>query len=402
MLIRQLIALLVTAAAANAQDSVRVVATWTGSPDAVEYAWQAGSDNYGWSLLGTTAETNAEFRRGRPTPASPADSAWFCVAARDTVGNQSANACAAFVVLAMEAPQDTTPPPIPGDLEVDVIYDEPPDTTPEPPPPAGDAWAEWTFDHYSNTAEWEADCDYFGLSYVGYGGVDNNEGPCYEDQNLYNTWGSPSHGRAELATDPNPAIGTSKAIRYDYVDQACTTTQRTRPMRLPADVEELWIELWVKFTANTTSCNSACPPCDHKLIFLHNTDFDARWALHFMTWTILGELAGPSGQLQEIQFEPASSDYYDDEWHELRWHVRYSTTATSNDGVFELWIDGQEIPVKAEPDFDVLPGTTGWNTIQGKQLRWVYWSGNKDKGRDSGTESQSLSRVRVWNTDPGW
>jgi hypothetical protein len=88
---------------------------------------------------------------------------------------------------------------------------------------------------------------------------------------------------------------------------------------------------------------------------------------------------------------PAS--VWDGQWHVYRAHAKISTTTTSNDGLWRVWVDG----VLYENDSNASYGTLSWQEL---------WAGGNNNIGPAGSAGQVISmwwgRIRVWNSDPGW
>lgn len=194
--------------------------------------------------------------------------------------------------------------------------------------------------------------------------------------------------------------GLTRSMRYDWVDQGTGSVSIGRGVMLPEPRTELWVELAIKWSSNFTTCNPADPPCDHKTFFLQVwPDLNGRWEVHFGGGGAAGPTAwitmnGPKGDKEAADFGStgrAANDYFDDQWHVVRLHVRHSTDVNSRNGLMELWVDGE-----------LLKKVTNFSTNDGTQVRAILLGRNKDKGLDSGTESMWIGGVKAWDFDPGW
>jgi len=215
--------------------------------------------------------------------------------------------------------------------------------------------------------------------------------------------------------------GLSRSMRYDWVDQGASTRSIGRGVLLPEPVDEVWVELALRWSENFTTCHPENPPCDHKTFFLQVTpDLNYRWSVHFGGGA--GEagpetnitIAAPRGkvigfpdavawQMYTIPYPrpyTGANQYFDGAWHIVRLHVKHSTDVDTYNARIQLWVDG-----RLTYDTDVLQseyGAPAFSTATGTKVRAILLGRNKDKGLDSGTESMWIGRVRAWRDDPGW
>jgi hypothetical protein len=220
------------------------------------------------------------------------------------------------------------------------------------------------------------------------------------------------------------AGGLSRSMRYDWVDQGTKTVSIGRGIELPERVRELWAEVVIRWSPNFTSCNPKEPPCDHKTMFYQVTpDGNYRWSVH------VGGGAGEAGPETNVTiFSPSghvegtdrnngwglpsvvrshrsiemvnANQYYDGDWHVMRFHAKHSTDSKTHDGRMRLWMDGELLYDTEEMRRE--HGAPGFATDDDTKIRAILLGRNKDKGLDQGTESMWIGRVRAYKTDPGW
>lgn len=265
------------------------------------------------------------------------------------------------------------------------------DVTCENTGPAPDPAKTVTFEQYGSTDDLRQDCAVFQ--------------DCLEDLGL----AGPQGGIYLDEGVGYSAAGLTKSMRYDWVDQGCTSISRGRGVALPSDREEVWFELVVRWSTNFTSDNPDCPPADWKSYFGQVVpDGSGRFQLK---WTRDVRMAAPRGDVDptsvsvlgnavnntssdpvkaRVRFGLNPADYFDEQWHVIRVHWKAASTAGSDDGMMELWVDG--VYMGGLADFET-------NDVS---LRALLLGRNKDKGVDSGVESYWLGRLRIWNQDPGW
>ncbi len=238
-----------------------------------------------------------------------------------------------------------------------------------------------------------ATAPWFEQNFEVYGSTDELRGDCARWFNC-----SEDLGKDGIFLDGDVAYtegGLTRSMRYEWVNQGCSSVNRGRGLQLPEPTRELWVEIVVRWSENYTAANAACPPPAHKLIFGQvEPDGNFRWALLWHATggnQVLESPRNPEGEsIQEVTGEP-SARYHDGAWHILRMQWRHSSDEATRDAVFRFWIDRQ-----------LIHTMDGFATKKGLATRAVLIGRNKDKGQDSGVESLWIGRIRVWNTDPGW
>jgi hypothetical protein len=198
--------------------------------------------------------------------------------------------------------------------------------------------------------------------------------------------------------------GLTRSMRYDWTDQGTKSISIGRGIRLAEPVDELWAEVVIRFSSNFTTCNPAELPCDHKTFFLQVTpDGNGRWEAKFGACGSGGPRApihvgSPKGhdfKRDQPELERCMVDafqYFDERWHVVRIHAKHSTDVETPDAELDFWVDGQ-----------LLGSYRGeFSTNTGTKINGILLGRNKDKGRDEGTESMWIGRVRAWRVDPSW
>ena len=202
------------------------------------------------------------------------------------------------------------------------------------------------------------------------------------------------------ATDGAPG-GSGKSMKYTFPDRTgdpniCHDLTIGRNIALPAQVQEVWVEVWAKFSSNfstgpVSGCSGISTPA-YKFIF-GRVDVSSRFQV------ILGGYGGTNGHLNfgypdhedanDTDFlTPPTSAYFDGNWHRWRLHLKVSAGGTNN-GIAILYLD--DTLVKAFTNVTIARQfiygiALGRNINQGPiQVQTVKWGS-----------------VRAWNTSPGW
>jgi hypothetical protein len=188
-------------------------------------------------------------------------------------------------------------------------------------------------------------------------------------------------------------------MRYDYNAPGCGSQTVGRNLVLPSQVKELWIEVYLKWSANFNTYNfpGGCPtPPAHKLLFARvGPGLYGRWELEWGNQgppqaVYYGFPSGGGGVQDQFGFDGAPS-YWTNTWYRVRLHLKHSRTAATNDGAFQLWVGNTLMINRTDVSVDVDSYIYG-----------IALGRNLDQGIDSGTMSLWWGRVRLWNTDPGW
>ena len=238
------------------------------------------------------------------------------------------------------------------------------------------------FEKYATTSELIEDCATF---------------LCYED--------SDDGENRSMTLDASVGYGLlTRSMRYDYMHggDGCNSITNTRSVGFPRS-EEVWIEVAVRWSANFTTTNYACPPNDHKLIFGGTTQGNTyRWQLkvgadsgpdHTVSVRAAGRNTAENDERRVSGIR--ASDLWDGEWHIVRLHWKHSSPAnTGANGAQELWIDGE-----------LLYSETGITnrTDSGAQdyINGIALGRNKDDGPGGVLMSLWWGYAKVWTQDPG-
>lgn len=219
--------------------------------------------------------------------------------------------------------------------------------------------------------------------------------------------------------------GGSKSMRYDFVDQGNTAISIGRNMLIPdgEPTREIWVEAYVRWSANFFAETDPDHGIAHKLIFgnIQAPATDPPWETSegcpVSRWSLLfpiGGSANPSSarpgagtpireaskdgdcshrgdewpDSNQTQYASATvGDYFDGQWHQIRLHWRHDP------GLYELWIDGVK----------VYETTVDWDVHSEAEITNLGLGRNKDMGNlDGSTESLWWGKVTIWTGSSGW
>jgi hypothetical protein len=209
-------------------------------------------------------------------------------------------------------------------------------------------------------------------------------------------------GTGQIALDPTTGYGTStQSMRYTFPDRTTDSTRCGdypigRNINLPSVVKEVWVEVYVKFSANFQTLAPGAWGCtsnaEYKFIF-GRTDGGSRFNLNAGTygnaWTfgIPFDEQGAGGTPPNVV---AGADrVWDGQWHQYRLYFKVSSASGVSDGAARFYLDGTLIKSYANVainDTDIYGVALGRNMNQGPaQPSYVWWG-----------------RIRIWNQNAGW
>jgi hypothetical protein len=196
-----------------------------------------------------------------------------------------------------------------------------------------------------------------------------------------------------------PQLGLTQSMRYDYIAPGCSSQTVGRNLVLPTQVTEVWIEVYLKWSANFDTYKSpggcATPPA-HKLLFGRvGPGLFGRWEVEWGNQgppqaVYYGYPSAGGGIQDQFGFNGASS-YWNNTWYQVRIHFRNSTSTSATDGAFQVWVDGL-----------LKTNRTGIRIDVNSFIYGIALGRNLDQGIGSGTMSLWWGRIRLWNTNPGW
>jgi hypothetical protein len=239
-----------------------------------------------------------------------------------------------------------------------------------------------TFDNYTSTAELRNDCTTFN---------------CVEQDDI---------NSVDLDATMVPPGGT-KSMRYHYLHggNGCNSITIRRSIKFPTVQQEAWAEFRIRFSTNFSTANSSCAPNDHKLIFGDTrADQSGRWAFYVgadspPTHTIMVQRPSPDprgGFYPNRRNAPfAETLWQSGTWHTVRLHLKHSTTATSADGAFEVWLDG--LLIHREINFNTDDARGGTDRLMG-----FSFAHNKDDGPPGVDMYLWWGPITIYTVNPGW
>jgi uncharacterized protein YjdB len=206
-------------------------------------------------------------------------------------------------------------------------------------------------------------------------------------------------GTGQLSLDKTagvPQLGTTQSMRYDYISPGCSTQTVGRNLVLPTDVQEIWIEVYLKWSSNFSTYAGGCstPPA-HKLLFGRVSGLNGRWEIEWgnqgppqsIYW---GYPSSGGGVQDQFGFDNAPA-YWNNTWYRVRFHFKHSSSTSSSDGAFQMWVDNQ-----------LMVSRTNININVSASIYGIALGRNLDQGINSGTMSLWWGRVQLWNVYPGW
>lgn len=227
-------------------------------------------------------------------------------------------------------------------------------------------WYELTYEAYANTAAFLADLTTFTNEDVGTANM-------------------------ELVTDAPAGLGLTKSWRARYDATPGNVSQTIgRNINLPSAVSEVWVEVYLKWSANFDTHNAGSEPAAHKVLF-GRYNGTGRWEFD------VGQQQGDQVSIgypdvQDIMIATLNTytDIWLGTWQRWRFHWKVGT-GSGLTGRSRLW-QGNTLWR------DLSLNVTNVNTIYGIAL------GRNQDDRNVSNIPMYLywNRLRVWNTDPGW
>lgn len=199
-------------------------------------------------------------------------------------------------------------------------------------------------------------------------------------------------GARHITLDPTDGVsGLGQSMRYTFPDRSqarnlCRDFTIGRNIRLPEEVQELWVEVWAKFSHGFSTKVPQCAGrsnAGYKFVHLRVRPSRSRFNLNvgnFMTQTTWGY---PDRE-QAFQGSPKPSEYFDGKWHRWRLHVRVGrnglATAYFDDRLIHAFVG---VPIDRSSIYGIALGR---NINQGPVR----------------PQSVNWGLIKVWRQDPGW
>lgn len=402
--------------------SVTYDATWSASDGADAYSWKAGSNTGAWTRNGTVQTTSATFSAPRSTNS---DSSYFCVAAENEAG-VSDNQCTGFVVPQKSssgaiASVEVTPSSAQVNVGKSVLFSATARDSSGEVVPASFTWSSLNTPVASvdgsgrvtgqaeGTARITATADGVpDTATVEVVASGSDVAPFLVED--FSTYSSTS----DMLSDPRgiyvgssdiredlivldtaegvPELGTSQSMRYDFEPGVGTIS---RALDLDG-LNELWIEVWVKFSSNFKTDWGGSGNPDYKWIFVNTVT--SRFDTKTGTFGTNYRIAGPRNA--NVDDSGTSSQEWDGEWHRYRVHYKHASATGANDGTVEAWIanepGGRNLWIGSVGDVDTNIGEDGVGLMQMFHL-----------GRNMNQPPTELvniwwGKISLWDQDPGW
>ncbi|MFN0178718.1 MAG: beta strand repeat-containing protein [Gemmatimonadales bacterium] len=199
-----------------------------------------------------------------------------------------------------------------------------------------------------------------------------------------------------IKLDPSGAPVGGQSMRYDIPAKSlsdpnlCHDRTIGRNVKFPNNAQEIWVEVYVKFSANfqTMVPNGVCGSTGtgYKFIFGRYTT-GSRFDLIVGPGSGMGYTFGYPGNEQwvsQVRSRLTTPDFFDGLWHVWRLHFKSGPT-----GRAAFSFDGRLIQ------------DTGPVSMPGGSIYGLALARNLNQGPLQNQEV-NWGRLRVWNTDPGW
>ena len=253
------------------------------------------------------------------------------------------------------------------------------------------------------------------------------------DTATFNGFNDESTDLMDLVVSPVVLPGRTKSMRYHYnhgIGGASTTITISRDIWMippfnndfTSSVQEMWQSFKILYSTNFFGFDGVgVGPvvCDHKLAFgliISGDGEGGRWGSYIGSggspgpydvnverpFTATGTgLGGNPPNFGSPPAPRAATVWASNVWWEWRWHLKHSTTATSADGQFDVWLGpvGGSIPkIHHEDSFNTA------SVGVASRVRGLSLGRNKDGGPNDGRDMYlHWGEVNAWWTkNPGW
>lgn len=210
----------------------------------------------------------------------------------------------------------------------------------------------------------------------------------------------PGQIELDLATG---AGGTGGSMRYDFPDRSnsdsrCGDYSIGRNFTFPAELQEVWVEVKVRFSREWDTVAPSSWDCgsnpDYKILGgrVRNWDGSTNAANRF--GLLNGNGYNRSWEWDDPDYDhtwkaPGGDAIWDGEWHTIRLWMRTSSAPDVADAGSAVWVDGA-----------LLSREVG-NVVNRRGIYGLYLGRNLNQG-PAGPQSIWWDDIRVWAAEPAW
>jgi hypothetical protein len=250
------------------------------------------------------------------------------------------------------------------------------------------------------------------------------------------SWRSNPHGwmigvpptwfnQGKIALDGQELYNGHPTLRYDWPGPAeagwggCSTDKAIVADYLAPATREVWIEVAHKFRSDFNNLGPGCGPSAYKFLLMWRPNGDRYDVINgvYGTWRSSAPQNPPYPMLPETTgsyctgydsncrwgYGPNQSQYlpnipgnqWDGQWHLYRVHIRISSSATTPDGVYEVWVDGRQVLGRYGMANAKADGT--WTG----RLNEIFLGSNSNSGTYAPTKTW-WGHLKIWTSNPGW
>lgn len=234
------------------------------------------------------------------------------------------------------------------------------------------------------------------------------------------------HHKEKIAIDTKELYNGHPTLRYDWPGPAggggwggCNTDPAIVAAYKGPNGRELWIEVTHKFASNFSNKGPGCGSTAYKFLLMWRSigdRYDIVNGVYNSWWS-----AGPQRPAYKVVsdgtgswcsgydsncrwgYGPNQSRYlaslpgkqWDGLWHIYRVHIRISSSATTADGIYEVWVDGKQTVGRYGMTNAKADGT--WSG----RISEIYLGANSNSGTSTATKTW-WGHLKIWSTNPGW
>lgn len=194
--------------------------------------------------------------------------------------------------------------------------------------------------------------------------------------------GNETSNAAQISLDQTDGYGAlTQCMLFSFPSINASDYSIGCNLALPDSYTEAWLEVVAKFSTDFTTDGPAAGNIDYKFLFFRCGS--GRGNVMIGTNASHQYTIGYPGNEDGFEGGTAGTDWWDGQWHVLRWHMK-----TGASGTCRVLVDGV-----VKKDYGTVATTA--TSITGIAL-----GRNMNKGTDH-TMTIKLGRVRFWDTDPG-